>query len=92
MLINWANPWRTINGNPGMSKQDNTFSLLDDLIKQTLKAGCDAAEAVFITSDGVSASVRHGRLEHIERPSGTALGLRAFCGKRQTSLSTSDLS
>ena len=75
-----------------MSKLDNTFNLLDDLIKQTLKAGCDAAEAVFVSHDGVSASVRHGRLEHIERPSGTALGLRAFCGKRQTSLSTSDLS
>lgn len=75
-----------------MSKLDNTFNLLDDLIKQTLRAGCDAAEAVFVSHDGVSASVRHGRLEHIERPSGTALGLRAFCGKRQTSLSTSDLS
>jgi PmbA protein len=75
-----------------MSKRDNTFNLLDDLIKQALKAGCDAAEAVFVTGDGVSASVRHGQLEHIERPSGTALGLRAFCGKRQTSLSTSDLS
>ena len=75
-----------------MSNLDNTFNLLDDLIKQTLKAGCDAAEAVFVSHDGVSASVRHGRLEHIERPSGTALGLRAFCGKRQTSLSTSDLS
>ncbi|MCH8347617.1 MAG: TldD/PmbA family protein, partial [Proteobacteria bacterium] len=75
-----------------MSKLDNTFNLLDDLIKQTLKAGCDAAEAVFVSHDGVSASVRHGQLEHIERPSGTALGLRAFCGQRQTSLSTSDLS
>jgi len=92
VLINGTRPKQTINGKYGMKTEDNTFSILDGLIKRTLAAGCDAAEAIFVSHEGISASVRNGQLEHIEQPAGTALGLRVFCGKRQTSLSSSDLS
>lgn len=75
-----------------MAEENETFDLLDKVIQETLKAGCDAAEAVFVNLDGVSVTVRNGKLEQVERPAETALGLRAFYGHRQTSLSTSDLS
>lgn len=67
-----------------------------DILAKTLdhaKAlGADEAEAVFYEADGISVGVRLGKLETVERPAEKALGLRVYCGKKTTSLSTSDLS
>lgn len=73
-------------------QKDNALTILETAVAAALKYGCDAAEAVFVEGDGISASVRLGKLEHVERPAEAGLGLRVYAGKRAASLSTSDLS
>lgn len=66
--------------------------LLHDLVKAALKAGADAAEAVTSERQSLSVGVRNGRLEDVEREEARDLGLRVFVGRRQASVSASDLS
>ena len=66
--------------------------LLAGLIDQCLKAGADAADARIGAAEGVSVSVRDGKMESIEREESTSVALRAFFGKRQAHVSGSDLS
>jgi PmbA protein len=70
----------------------NTLSLLDDLIGKARRAGADAADAIIM--DGVSLSVawRLGALERLERSEGGDIGLRVFVGRRQGIVSTADRS
>ncbi|MFN4025402.1 MAG: TldD/PmbA family protein [Hyphomonas sp.] len=67
-------------------------SLLETLLDQCLKAGADAADARLGTADGVSVSVREGKLESIEREESATVALRCLFGKRQASVSGADLS
>lgn len=66
--------------------------LLHDLVAAALKAGADAAEAVSAESRSASIGVRNGALEDVEREESRDLGLRVFVGRRQASVSASDLS
>ncbi|WP_292080534.1 MULTISPECIES: TldD/PmbA family protein [Brevundimonas] len=66
--------------------------LLNDIVKAALKAGADAAEAVSADRRSLSVGVRNGKLEDVEREESRDLGLRVFVGKRQASVSASDLS
>ena len=66
--------------------------LLHDLVAAALKAGADAAEAVTAERAAMSVGVRNGALEDVEREESRDLGLRVFVGKRQASVSASDLS
>lgn len=74
-----------------MSKNP-TKDILAKTLNQAKLLGADEAEAVFYEADGISVTVRLGELETVERPAEKALGLRVYCGKKTTSLSTSDLS
>lgn len=65
---------------------------LNDLVKAALSAGADAAEAVSTSRATLSVSVRKGALEEVEREESRDLGLRVFIGRRQASVSSSDLS
>lgn len=69
---------------------------LQDIAQQMLqaarRAGADAADALIVDGASVSIEVRAGALEHAERSEGTDLGLRVFKGKRQATVSISDLS
>ncbi|MDD3836503.1 MAG: TldD/PmbA family protein [Phenylobacterium sp.] len=67
-------------------------NLLSDLISQALKAGADAAEAVGAERNAMSVTVRLGELEEVEREEARDLGLRVFVGKRQATVSGSDIS
>lgn len=67
-------------------------NLLQDVVAAALKAGADAAEAVGAERQSLSVSVRLGKLEEVEREESRDLGLRVFVGKRQASVSGSDLS
>ncbi|MBJ7486639.1 metallopeptidase TldD-related protein [Brevundimonas sp.] len=67
-------------------------ALLHDLVAAALKAGADAAEAVTAERAALSVGVRNGALEDVEREESRDLGLRVFVGKRQASVSASDLS
>ena len=67
-------------------------NLLNDVVKAALAAGADAAEAVGAERRSLSISVRQGALEEVEREESRDLGLRVFIGKRQASVSGSDIS
>jgi PmbA protein len=66
--------------------------LLAGLLENCLKAGASAADARIGVADGVSVSVRDGKLESIEREESASVALRCFFGKRQASVSGADLS
>lgn len=66
--------------------------LLHDLVAAALRAGADAAEAVTAERASLSVGVRNGALEDVEREESRDLGLRVFVGRRQASVSASDLS
>ena len=67
-------------------------NLLHDVVGAALKAGADAAEAVFAERRALSLTVRMGDLEEVEREESRDLGLRVFVGRRQAAVSGSDIS
>jgi PmbA protein len=66
--------------------------LLHDVVKTALAAGADAAEAVYAERRSLSVSVRLEKLEEVEREESRDLGVRVFVGRKQASVSSSDLS
>lgn len=66
--------------------------ILPELVAAALKAGADAAEAVSAERAALSVGVRNGALEDVEREESRDLGLRVFIGRRQATVSASDLS
>lgn len=66
--------------------------ILHDMVASALRAGADAAEAVTAERAALSVGVRNGALEDVEREESRDLGLRVFIGRRQASVSASDLS
>jgi len=73
-----------------MAGMDET--LLNDVVAAALAAGADAAEAVGAERRALSITVRLGELEEVEREESRDLGLRVFVGRRQASVSGSDVS
>ncbi|HEY2709287.1 MAG TPA: TldD/PmbA family protein [Caulobacteraceae bacterium] len=67
-------------------------NLLQDVVAKARAAGADAAEAVFAERQSLSVTVRLGELEEVEREESRDLGLRVFVGKRQATVSGSDVS
>ena len=67
-------------------------SLLHDVVAAALSAGADAAEAVGAERQALGINVRLGKLEEVEREESRDLGLRVFIGKRQATVSGSDIS
>jgi len=67
-------------------------NLLQDVVAAALKAGADAAEAVFAERQALSVEVRAGVVEELEREESRDLGLRVFVGQRQAVVSGSDIS
>jgi PmbA protein len=67
-------------------------NLLHDLVGAALKAGADAAEAVAAERQSLSVNVRLGDLEEVEREEARDLGIRVLIGRKQASVSGSDLS
>ena len=64
---------------------------LEDLLKAARAAGADAADAVYVEGDSLSHSQRLGAVEMIERAEGRDLGLRVFVGRRQASVSATEI-
>ena len=63
-----------------------------DIVARARAAGADAADAVFAADAATEVSVRLGKLEDVGRSESEELGLRVFVGRRNASVSTSDLS
>lgn len=66
--------------------------LTQALLAAAKSAGAHSADAMVIRGTSVSAEVRAGALEHIERSEGTDVGLRVLQGRRQAIVSASDTS
>ena len=65
-------------------------NLVADLIAWARDAGADAADAIVVEGTQLSIGQRLGKREKLERSEGRDLGLRAFVGKRQAFVSTTD--
>ena len=66
--------------------------MLQEVVAKARAAGADAAEAVFAERQSLSVTVRLGALEEVEREESRDLGLRVFIGRRQATVSGSDVS
>ena len=75
-----------------MSKVDFKRELLGNLLDRAKAAGADSADALFVESISLSVARRLGNPENLERSESADLGLRAFVGKRQAIVSSSDTS
>jgi len=65
-------------------------NLAEDVIARVRAAGADAADVLMVAGASLSASCRMGEVEEVERSDGQDFGLRAFVGKRQAIVSSSD--
>ncbi len=65
--------------------------LVEELVATALRAGADAADAVFVGNLSMSVSVRNGRPDSLERSESQHVGLRAFVGQRAAIVSASSL-
>jgi len=66
--------------------------ILSALLSDAKAFGADAADAIMIEAVSASVSCRMGKLEDVERAEGADLGLRVMVGRRQATVSTTDLS
>jgi len=66
-------------------------SVLADLIARAQAAGADAADALVVSTQALSAGYRLGALEQTERSEDSVYGLRVFVGRAQAAISTADL-
>lgn len=75
-----------------MLTPDQARDRAQDIVARAVRAGADAADAVFAADAATDVSVRLGKLEDVGRSESGDLGLRVFVGRRSASVSTSDLS
>lgn len=61
------------------------------LVEQAVKAGADAADAVYACDASTEIQVRLGQLEDVARSEGEGIGLRVFRGARSASISSSSM-
>ncbi len=74
-----------------MTATDDPLSLLGDLIAKAKAAGAAAADAVHLSSTGLSHAQRLGAPERLERDESQEIGLRVLLGRRQAIVSSTDL-
>ncbi|MFN5758590.1 MAG: TldD/PmbA family protein [Sphingomonadaceae bacterium] len=75
-----------------MLTHDQARDRAQDLIARALKAGADAADAIYVADASTGVQVRLGALEDVQRSEGEEIGLRVFVGRQSASASSSDLS
>ncbi len=74
-----------------MLSSDDAQQRSADLVARALRAGADAADAVFLAQASETIEVRLGKLEAAERSEGEHIGLRVFVGGCSASIGSSDL-
>ena len=62
------------------------------LVERAQKAGAETADAIVAEGTSLGVSWRLGKLEDVERSEGRDVGLRVFIGKRQATVSSTDIS
>jgi PmbA protein len=74
-----------------MPQPIDPLELLAELLKRAKAKGADAADALYAEADALEHGQRLGQTEKLERAEGRDLGLRVFIGKRQASVSSTEL-
>ncbi len=75
-----------------MLSTDQSKDRAADLIARAIRAGADAADAVYSGDAATQVQMRLGLLEDVEHSEGEEMSLRVFVGNRLASASSSDLS
>lgn len=75
-----------------MLSTDESRAAAERLVERAVRAGADAADAVYVGSRSTDVQVRLGELDHLNRSEGEEIGLRVFLGTRPASVASSDLS
>ena len=75
-----------------MAFDADSHAALAALLDYAKQAGADASEASYAARESISAEVRLGQLEGMEREEARSVALRAFIGKRQAAASSTDMS
>jgi PmbA protein len=74
-----------------MLKPDEALDRAQNLVSQAIKAGADAADAVYVCDASTEVQVRLGVLEDVARSEGEDIGLRVFVGQRSATISSSNM-
>jgi PmbA protein len=75
-----------------MLSKDKSAAAVERLVERAVRAGADAAEALYSGSHSTDVQVRLGALDHVSRSESEEIGLRVFLGARSASVASSDLS
>jgi PmbA protein len=73
-----------------LSKSD-ALDRAQSLVENAIKAGADAADAVYVCDASTEVQVRLGLLEDVARSEGEDIGLRVFIGQRSATISSSNM-
>ena len=73
-----------------LSKSD-ALDRAQSLVENAIKAGADAADAVYVCDASTDVQVRLGLLEDVSRSEGEDIGLRVFIGQRSATISSSNM-
>jgi PmbA protein len=63
----------------------------ENLVKIAIRAGADAADAVYVCDASTEVQVRLGQLEDVARSEGEEIGLRVFLGQRSATVASSSM-
>jgi PmbA protein len=74
-----------------MLSSDAARDRASSLVDLARKRGADAADAAYVGERSQGVSVRLGQLEDVHRSEGEEIGLRVFLGRRNATISSSDL-
>ena len=75
-----------------MLSRDEARAAAERLVESAVRAGADAADALYVGNRATDVQVRLGELDHVNRSEGEEIGLRVFIGARPASVASSDLS
>ena len=74
-----------------MLKPNEALDRAQNLVSEAIKAGADAADAVYVCDASTEVQVRLGALEDVARSEGEDIGLRVFVGQRSATISSSNM-
>ncbi|HEV7234175.1 MAG TPA: TldD/PmbA family protein [Sphingorhabdus sp.] len=74
-----------------MLKPSEALDRAQNLVSQAIRAGADAADAVYVCDASTEVQVRLGALEDVARSEGEDIGLRVFVGQRSATISSSNM-
>jgi PmbA protein len=75
-----------------MLSQDKSVAAAQRLVERAVRAGADAADALYSGGRSTSVQVRLGQLDHVSRSESEEIGLRVFIGARSATVASSDMS